>query len=118
MASDSSFDIVSKVDPMEAKNAVDQAQREIAQRYDFKGVGAEIAWSGEERLLLKASTEDRVKAVLEVLESKFVKRGISSRALDTHRGGPEERDRLGRREDDLQDHPRRGTQVRQVADPG
>ena len=82
MASDSSFDIVSKVDPMEAKNAVDQAQREIAQRYDFKGVGAEVDWSGDEKLLLKASTEDRVKAVLEVVESKFIKRGISIRALD------------------------------------
>ena len=80
---DSSFDIVSKVDPMEAKNAVDQAQREISQRYDFKGVGAEIDWSGEEKLLLKASTDDRVKAVLEVLEAKFIKRGISTRALDT-----------------------------------
>ena len=79
---DSSFDIVSKVDPMEAKNAVDQAQREIAQRYDFKGVGAEVDWSGEEKLLLKASSDDRVKAVLEVVEAKFSKRGISSRSLD------------------------------------
>ena len=80
---DSSFDIVSKVDPMEAKNAVDQAQREIAQRYDFKGVGAEVDFhGGEEKLLLKASSDDRVKAVLEVLEAKFVKRGISIRALD------------------------------------
>ena len=79
---DSSFDIVSKVDPMEAKNAVDQAQREIAQRYDFKSVGAEVDWSGEEKLLLKASSDDRVKAVLEVVESKFIKRGISVRALD------------------------------------
>lgn len=78
---DSSFDIVSKVDKMEADNAVNQAQKEIAQRYDFKGVGASIDWSGE-KLLLKAETEDRVKAVLEVLESKFIKRGISTRSLD------------------------------------
>lgn len=79
---DSTFDIVSKVDPMEAKNAVDQAQKEIAQRYDFKGVGAEADWSGTEKLLLKASTEERVKAVLDVVESKFIKRGIALQALD------------------------------------
>lgn len=66
---------------MEADNALHQAQKEIAQRYDFKNVGAEVDWSGE-KLLLKASSEDRVKAVLEVLEAKFIKRGISLRSLD------------------------------------
>jgi len=80
---DSSFDIVSKIDPMEAKNALDQAQKEISQRYDFKGVGAEADWTGgTEKLLLKASSEERVKAVLDVVESKFVKRGISLKSLD------------------------------------
>lgn len=79
---DASFDIVSKVDKMEAENAVNQAQKEVAQRYDFKGVGASIEWSGE-KLLLKASAEERVKAVLEVLESKMIKRGIGIRSLDT-----------------------------------
>ena len=79
---DSSFDIVSKVDKMEAENAVNQAQKEVAQRYDFKNVGASIEWSGE-KLLLKASAEERVKAVLEVLESKMIKRGIGIRSLDT-----------------------------------
>ncbi|MEC5169485.1 YajQ family cyclic di-GMP-binding protein [Glaciihabitans sp. GrIS 2.15] len=79
---DPTFDIVSKVDKMEADNALHQAQKEIAQRYDFKNVGAQVNWSGE-KLLLKASSEDRVKAVLEVLEAKFIKRGISLRSLDT-----------------------------------
>ena len=79
---DPTFDIVSKVDKMEADNALHQEQKEIAQRYDFKNVGAEVDWSGE-KLLLKASSEDRVKAVLEVLEAKFIKRGISLRSLDT-----------------------------------
>jgi uncharacterized protein YajQ (UPF0234 family) len=79
---DPTFDVVSKVDKMEADNALHQAQKEIAQRYDFKNVGAEVDWSGE-KLLLKASSEDRVKAVLEVLEAKFIKRGISLRSLDT-----------------------------------
>ncbi|MCU1514672.1 MAG: YajQ family cyclic di-GMP-binding protein [Microbacteriaceae bacterium] len=78
---DPTFDIVSKVDKMEADNALHQAQKEIAQRYDFKNVGAEVDWSGE-KLLLKASAEERVKAVLEVLEQKFIKRGISLRSLD------------------------------------
>ena len=85
---DSSFDIVSKVDPMEAKNAVDQAQREIAQRYDFKGVGAEVDWSGEEKLLLTASSDDRVKAVLEVVESKFIKRKFAQNELVVPRAPP------------------------------
>jgi len=78
---DSTFDIVSKVDHMEAENAVNQAQKEIATRYDFKGVGASVEWSGE-KLLLKASAEERVKAVLEVVEAKFIKRGITLRSLD------------------------------------
>ena len=79
---DSTFDIVSKVDKMEADNAVNQAQKEILTRYDFKGIGASVEWSGE-KLLLKASAEERVKAVLEVVEQKFIKRGISLRSLDS-----------------------------------
>ena len=79
---DPSFDIVSKVDRQEVDNALNQAAKEAATRYDFKGVGASVEWSGE-KLLLKASAEERVKAVLEVLEQKFIKRGISLRSLDT-----------------------------------
>lgn len=77
---DSSFDIVSKVDKMETENALNQAQKEVAQRYDFKNVGADLAWSGD-NILLKANSEDRVKAVLEVLESKCIKRGIPLKSL-------------------------------------
>ncbi|MFM6978043.1 MAG: YajQ family cyclic di-GMP-binding protein [Micrococcales bacterium] len=78
---DSSFDIVSKVDKQEAANALTQADKEIEQRYDFKGVGASIEWSGE-KVLMKASSEDRVLAVLDVFQSKLVKRGISLKSLD------------------------------------
>ena len=78
---DSSFDIVSKVDTMETQNALSQAQKEIAQRYDFKNVGASIEFSGE-KILMKANSEDRVKAVLDVFEQKLIKRGISLRSLD------------------------------------
>lgn len=78
---DSSFDIVSKVDKMEASNALTQAQKEIESRYDFKGVGASVEWSGE-KILMTANAEDRVKAVLDVFQSKLVKRGISLKSLD------------------------------------
>ena len=78
---DSSFDIVSKVDKMEADNALHQAQKEVEQRYDFKNIGASIDWSGE-KVLMKANSEERVKAILEVFEAKLIKRGISLRSLD------------------------------------
>ena len=81
MASDSSFDVVSKVDKQEVSNALNQAQKEIAQLYDFKGVGADIDFSGE-KILMKANSEERVNAVLDVFQSKLVKRGISLKSLD------------------------------------
>ena len=79
---DSSFDIVSKVDHQEAENALNQARKEIEQRYDFKGTGASIAWSGEQVLII-AGTEERAKAVLDVFQSKLIKRGISLKSLDS-----------------------------------
>ncbi|MFD5158293.1 YajQ family cyclic di-GMP-binding protein [Streptomyces hawaiiensis] len=78
---DSSFDIVSKVERQEVDNALNQAAKEISQRYDFKGVGASISWSGEQ-ILMQANSEDRVKAILDVFQSKLIKRGISLKALD------------------------------------
>ncbi|GAB3042332.1 YajQ family cyclic di-GMP-binding protein [Sediminivirga luteola] len=81
MASDSSFDIVSKVDRQEADNALNQAAKEVASRYDFRGTGASIEWSGE-KILIKANAEERAKAVLDVFQTKLVKRGISLKSLD------------------------------------
>ncbi|CAB4567712.1 unannotated protein [freshwater metagenome] len=78
---DSSFDIVSRVDKQEADNALNQAAKEIQQRYDFKGTGAEIDWSGE-TVVIKANSEERVRAILDVFQSKLVKRGISLKSLD------------------------------------
>jgi uncharacterized protein YajQ (UPF0234 family) len=78
---DSSFDVVSKVDKMEADNALNQARKEVEQRYDFKNVGASIETSGE-KVLIKANTEERAKAVLDVYESKLIKRGISLKSID------------------------------------
>lgn len=81
MASESTFDVVSKVDSQEVSNALNQAQKEIAQRYDFKGVGAEIDFSGDS-ILMKANSEERVNAVLDIFQSKLVKRKISLKSLD------------------------------------
>jgi uncharacterized protein YajQ (UPF0234 family) len=81
VASTSTFDVVSKVDKQEVSNALNQAQKEVAQRYDFRGVGAEIDFSGES-ILIKANSEERAKAILDVFESKLVKRGISLKSLD------------------------------------
>lgn len=79
---DSSFDIVSKVDRQEVDNALNQAAKEISQRYDFKNVGASISWSGED-ILMVANSPERVLAILDVLETKLVKRGISLKSLDS-----------------------------------
>lgn len=78
---DSSFDIVSKVDSMELANAVNQAQKEIEQRYDFKNVDADLQNTAS-GITMQANSEERVKAVLDVLQSKLVKRGISLKSLE------------------------------------
>ena len=80
---DQSFDVVSKVDRQEVDNALNQAAKEVAQRYDFKNVGASIAWSGQNAIKMVANSEDRVLAILDVLESKLIRRGVSLKALDT-----------------------------------
>lgn len=71
----------------EVKNAVDQATREIATRFDFKDTGSSVELSGQE-LHLASATEDRLRAVLQVVEEKLVKRQVSLKALD--RGKVEE----------------------------
>ena len=78
---DSSFDIVSKYDKQEIANAVNTAAKEIANRYDFKNVGASIELSGE-KIVMKANSEERVKAVLDVLQTWLVKRKVSLKHLD------------------------------------
>ncbi|RZU71731.1 hypothetical protein EV384_0063 [Micromonospora kangleipakensis] len=82
MAANPSFDIVSKVDRQEVDNALHQAEKELAQRFDFRGTGAEISWSGEEAISLQAETEERVRAALDVFKEKLVKRNISLKSLD------------------------------------
>ena len=80
MAKDFTFDIVSQVDMHEVANAADQARREISQRFDFKNTGTEL--SQDETLMeLRSSTEDRLKAAVEVLKDKLVRRQVSLKAL-------------------------------------
>lgn len=84
---DSSFDVVSKVDKQEVANALNRASKELTQRYDFKGVDASIDFSGE-NVLMKANSEERVLAVLDVFQTKLIKRGVSLKALDMGEDGP------------------------------
>ncbi|MBC7171130.1 MAG: DUF520 family protein, partial [Polyangiaceae bacterium] len=76
-----SFDVVSKVDHHELTNALDQAKRELASRFDFKGTDASIEQT-EEGIVLKANSQGRVDAVRQVLEEKIVKRKLSLKVLD------------------------------------
>ena len=76
-----SFDVVSEIDMQEVRNAVDQAQRELATRFDFKDTGSEIDL-GKDELTLRSNTEDRLRAVRQVVEEKFVKRKLSLKSLD------------------------------------
>jgi uncharacterized protein YajQ (UPF0234 family) len=79
---DASFDVVSKVDRQEVDNALNQAAKEIGQRFDFRGTNAGIDWSGELGVTVRADTEERAKAALDVFKEKLVKRSISLKALD------------------------------------
>jgi hypothetical protein len=82
MPSESSFDIVSKIDRQEADNALNQAGKEIGTRFDFRGVGASIQWSGDNGVEIRANSEERASAVLDVFKEKLVKRGVSLKHLD------------------------------------
>jgi cyclic-di-GMP-binding protein len=79
---DSSFDIVSKVDRQEADNALNQTEKELRTRFDFKNTGATVEWKGELTLEITAGTEERALAALDVFKDKLVKRSISLKALD------------------------------------
>ncbi|MGE0877019.1 MAG: YajQ family cyclic di-GMP-binding protein [Acidimicrobiia bacterium] len=76
-----SFDVVSEVDNQEVRNAVDQAQRELASRFDFKGTDSSIEQTGLE-MKLNSASEDRLRAVRQVLEEKLVKRSVSLKGLE------------------------------------
>lgn len=76
-----SFDIVCKADLQEVTNAVTQAQKELSQRYDFKGSKSKIDWDGKKEISLIGDDEYKLKAVVEILQGKLIKRGISAKNL-------------------------------------
>jgi cyclic-di-GMP-binding protein len=84
VAKESSFDVVSQVDLQEVRNAVDQARREISQRFDFKGTGSQIELAeekGSPTIVVRSNTEQKVKDCVKVLEEKLVKRKVALKAL-------------------------------------
>lgn len=78
---DSSFDVVSKIDAQEVDNAVNQAVKEVSTRYDFRGVDASLKQVGE-TIVVEANSAERAMAVIDVLQSKLVRRGVSLKVLD------------------------------------
>ena len=79
---DASFDVVSKVDRQEADNALNQAAKELSQRFDFRGTDAAITWAGEQGVTISAATEERCRAAIEVFREKLIKRGISLKSFE------------------------------------
>lgn len=86
---DSSFDVVSEYDRQEVDNAVNQTAKEIAQRYDFKGVGASVSLAGE-TITMCANSAERVMAIYDVLQSKMFRRGVPLKVLDIGDGEPKQ----------------------------
>jgi uncharacterized protein YajQ (UPF0234 family) len=76
-----SFDIVSEVDHQEADNALNQAAKELSQRFDFKNTDTTIEWKGNDAIEITSGTEERAVAALEVFKEKLIKRGISLKAF-------------------------------------
>src|SRR3989304_3531971 len=77
-----SFDIVSKTDVQEVDNAVNQAIKEMQQRYDFKGTKSEIKWEKKEEITVLADDDGKLRSILDILQTKLVKRGVSLKSLD------------------------------------
>ena len=82
MASDSSFDVVSKIDQQELDNALNQARKEIAGRFDFKNSKTDIAYDGKQVITVVSDDELKMKNVMDIVQSKAVKRGIDIKAFE------------------------------------
>jgi len=82
MASDNSFDVVSKIDLQEVSNAIQQALKEIHTRFDLKNSKSEIAMEGHEAIILSSADEYKLKAVNDILQNKLVKRQVPLKGLD------------------------------------
>ncbi len=92
MGDESSFDVVSKLNMQEVENAVAQANKEIGTRFDFKGSVSRMDLDKKEsKITLYSDDEQKLKSVIDILHSKFVKRGVSLKALDMQSIEPAER---------------------------
>ena len=119
MASESSFDVVSKINRQEVDNALNQTAKEIGTRFDFRGVGASIAWSGDHAVEIRANSKERANAVLDVFKDKLVRRSVSLKALDAGEpkaSGKEYRLAVGLKEGISQDDARKISKI--VRDEG
>ncbi|HEY3955453.1 MAG TPA: YajQ family cyclic di-GMP-binding protein [Streptosporangiaceae bacterium] len=111
---DSSFDVVSKVDHQEVDNALQQAAKEIGTRFDFRGVGASIAWAGQHDVEIRANSEERANAVLDVFKDKLVRRKVSLKVLDAGEpklSGKEYRMGIGLKEGLSQDNAKKISKI-------
>jgi uncharacterized protein YajQ (UPF0234 family) len=114
MPAESSFDVVSKINREEVDNALNQTAKEIGTRFDFRGVGASIAWSGKEGVEIRANSESRANAVLDVFKEKLVKRSVSLKVLDASDpkpSGKEYRIAVGLKEGISQDDARKISKI-------
>jgi cyclic-di-GMP-binding protein len=114
VAGESSFDIVSKINRQEVDNALNQTSKEVGTRFDFRGVGASITWSGDKVVEIRANSEDRANAVLDLFKEKLVRRGVSLKVLDASEpkpSGKEYRLPIGLKEGISQDDARRISKI-------
>lgn len=111
---DSSFDVVSKIDRQEVDNALNQTVKEVGHRFDFRGTGASIGWSGQTDIEIKANSEERASAVLDVFREKIIKRGLSLKVLDPGEpklSGKEYRLMVGLKEGIDQEHAKKISKI-------
>src|ERR1051326_8617986 len=95
MADEYSFDVVSKLNLQEVENAVHQANKEMQTRFDFKGSVSRVDWDKKEILTLFSDDEQKLKSVIDILQNKLIKRGVSLQALDYQKIEPAERATVG-----------------------
>jgi uncharacterized protein YajQ (UPF0234 family) len=88
MAKDSSFDVVSEVDRQEVDNALNQARKELLQRFDFKGTGTDVVWAGDLEVEIHSSADGRLQAALEVFKEKCIRRSVPLKALQIQEAKP------------------------------
>jgi cyclic-di-GMP-binding protein len=114
VAAESSFDIVSKINHQEADNALTQTAKEIGTRFDFRSVGASITWSGDHDVEIRANSDLRANAVLDLFKEKLVKRGVSLKVLEADEpkpSGKEYRLHVGLKEGISQDQARKISKI-------